>query len=153
MSFCVNCGAKLDDDSHFCDKCGSPVKSAQIQPTITRAVPMQSSNNRLFCPRCHSYNITTQTFQEQKQSVTTGVSSTNLREKRHGFIWWLFVGWWWMIIKGILWVIAFIPMALIRAGRKRKYVGTTKTVNTTVNSIQYRVICTCHSCGNTWQLQ
>ena len=147
MANCPKCGAIINSADKFCTGCGSLVSSEQMQSVARKPVP----SGQLTCPKCHSTNISVQTFQEQKKSVTTGVSSSNIKEKRHGFIWWLFVGWWWSIIKGILWIVAFIPMAIIRAGRRKKYTATTKSVNTTVNQLEYRVVCTCQNCGNIWK--
>lgn len=150
MPYCSKCGTKINEDDNFCTQCGALVSS--VSPQINDIVSVgYNTTNKVFCPKCHSTNVSVQTFQEQRQSVTTGVSKTNLVEKKHGFAWWLFIGCWWSIIKGILWIIAFIPMAIIRAGRRRKYKGTTKTINTTINNIGYKAVCTCHNCGNIWE--
>lgn len=152
MPFCPKCGAQVGDSDRFCNSCGSPITRSQPSSNSNSSVT-RSSAVSLVCPKCGSTNIRSETFQEQDQSVTTGVSKTKLVEKRHGFFWWLLIGWWWMIIKAVLWIVAFIPMALIRAGRRKKYVGTTTTVNTTKNRIQYRIVCTCQDCGHIWKKQ
>ena len=150
MPYCTKCGAKVNEDDRYCTQCGALTLSVSPQIRNVETVDYDTTN-RVFCPKCHSANVSVQTFQEQRQSVTTGVSTTNIVEKKHGCAWWLFVGWWWSIIKGIFWIVAFIPMAIIRAGRRRKYTGTTKTINTTINNIDYKVIYTCHNCGNIWK--
>ena len=148
MPYCVKCGKQLVKDARFCPACGYPVN---VSYPVNRSIQGQPSQRQLVCcPKCGSTDISIQTFQENIQSVTAGGSTVDIREKRHGFFWWIFIGWWWMIIKGILWIVAFIPMAIIRAGRKKKYVGTVQTVTTTKNNIRYRVLCTCQRCGNTW---
>jgi len=150
MPYCTECGAKINEDDKYCTQCGALALYTSPQTKDVGTLSHGSPNINI-CPKCHSTRVSVQTFQEQKQSVTTGVSTTNIVEKKHGCAWWLFIGWWWVIIKGFLWIIAFIPMAIIRAGRRRKYQGITKTVNTTINNIDYKVVCTCHNCGNIWQ--
>lgn len=180
MAFCSNCGSELRDGDKFCEHCGAkayvptyapPIESEPLSPGMSGA-PVQTYTERgmvqpesarapyinaatstgaIRCPKCGSLAVSMQIFQETVQSVTAGTSSVDVREKRHGFFWWLFVGWWWMIIKGILWIVAFIPMAIIRAGRRKKYKGNIKTVNTTKNIIRYKNVCTCQSCGNIWE--
>ena len=150
MPFCPKCGERVNDSDKFCVNCGFVLQQTQ-RPV--RAVEPQKREpiSSIVCPRCQSPYVKMDTFQEQGKSVTTGVSSTVLTEKRHGFFWWFFIGWWWSIIKLFFWIIAFIPMAIIRAGRRKKYVGKTTTVNTTVNNIQYTTVCTCQNCGYVWK--
>ena len=100
----------------------------------------------MFCPNCNSENVKVESVQENLG--TTEISKTKTKEKRHGIIWWLFIGWWWWIIDLILWIILFIPRALLHIGRKKKYVSTTRSQS--VNHIVYKTICTCQNCGNTW---
>ena len=42
------------------------------------------------CPKCGSENVTVQV-----------VNETELKEKKHGFLWWLCVGWYWVPLKWI----------------------------------------------------
>ena len=90
----------------------------------------------MFCPNCKSENVKIESVQENLG--TTEISKTNTKEKRHGIIWWLFIGWWWKIIDLFLWVLLFIPRALIHIGRRKKYVSTTTTQ--TVNHIVYKTV-------------
>lgn len=162
--YCPNCGVKAGSKGVTCPRCGrryfsphcpgcgfSPLESrvtvtrqaaAQVEPVINRAL--------ICCPKCGSTAVSQQTFQETIQSVTTGTSSVNIKERRHGFFWWVFIGWWWMIIKGIFWIYAFIPMLIIRACRRKRQKATVATASTTKNVIQYKVVCTCQNCGNIW---
>lgn len=103
----------------------------------------------MFCPNCKSENVKIESVQENLGS--TEISNTKTKEKGRGIIWWLLIGWEWWIINAILWVLLFIPKALLRIGRKKKYVS--KTTTQTVNHIVYKTICTCQNCGKTWELK
>lgn len=47
MSFCPNCGSKIEDNARFCSYCGQPTSS------ISNVVKSQSENTQpLNCPRC-----------------------------------------------------------------------------------------------------
>jgi len=100
----------------------------------------------MVCPKCGSSNVNIQTFQENKGSITH--TKSKYKEKKHGILWWLFIGWWWWVIDLILWIFLFIPRLLLRLGRKKKYVG--KSTSITVNDISYKNVYTCQDCGNTW---
>ena len=77
----------------------------------------------MVCPKCKSDQVNVQ-----------AVSITKTRH--HGIAWWLFVGWWWWI----LWMIAFIPMLIIRLIRGKR-------VKTKVHSEAV-----CQSCGHRWKV-
>lgn len=101
----------------------------------------------MTCPHCGSTNVTAQTFQENLGAVTT--TKSKYKEKGHGCLWWLLIGWWWWVVDLFLWVFLFIPRALVRIGRKKKYKGRSTSV--TVNNIGYATIYTCQNCGHSWK--
>lgn len=78
------------------------------------------------CPKCGSENVNVQ-----------AVSETSLKVKRKGILYWLFVGWWWLPIK---WLIFTIPAIIIKIFAPKKYKTTTKHVSK----------CVCQSCGHMW---
>ena len=104
----------------------------------------------MICPHCGSSNVAVNTFQENRGSVTTSHTHSRYREKGHGLLWWLFIGWWWWVIDLCLWIVFFIPRLLVKLFRKKKYVGTSTTVSSTVNNVGYKTVCTCQNCGKTW---
>lgn len=80
------------------------------------------------CPKCGSENVTVQM-----------VTETELKEKKHGFIWWLCVGWWWLPIKWL----AFTWLALLaKIFSPKKY----KTVSHT------KKMAVCNNCGKSWKV-
>ncbi len=78
----------------------------------------------MVCPKCGSENVNV-------QAVTT------VSKKKHGIMWWLLVSWWiW-----IFWLLAFIPMAIIKLLKGKKYVSKTHTQ------------AVCQNCGNSWRIK
>ncbi len=106
------------------------------------------------CPKCGSSNVTVNTFQEDRGSVTTVKTRSRYQEKGHGCLWWLLIGWWWWIVDLLLWIFWFFPRLILRLFaapfRKRKYRGTSSSISTTVSNVVYRTICTCQNCGHSW---
>ena len=80
------------------------------------------NQTKLTCPKCGSSNIAF-------QAVTT------IKNKHHGFLWWLFIGFWWVPLK---WLLFFLPALIIKifVGKKVKSVVTSEAV--------------CQNCGNHW---
>lgn len=76
----------------------------------------------MTCPKCKSTNVSVQAV-------------TNVYSKKHGLAWWLLVSWWWWI----LWLLAFIPMLIIRLIRGNKTVSKTHSE------------AVCQNCGNRWR--
>lgn len=80
------------------------------------------------CPKCQSENVSTQV-----------INTVKLKNKHHGLLWWMFVGWYWVPIK---WIVFTVPALLfaIFGSKKQKAVNKQKT------------ICVCQSCGYNWNL-
>lgn len=51
------------------------------------------------CSKCGSENVTVQVVTEQE-----------LKEKKHGILYWLCIGWW---LKPLLWLFLTLPMIII----------------------------------------
>ena len=105
----------------------------------------------MVCPKCNSENVTFQTFQEQAGSTTVTKTKSKYKEKRHGLLWWLCIGWWWWIVDLFMWIFVFPVKLILAATRKKKYKGKSTATSTTRNQISYKTVCTCQSCGHTWK--
>lgn len=106
----------------------------------------------MICPRCGSENVDVQVFQENTGSLTTARTKSKYKEKGHGCLWWIFIGSWWWIFDLCLWIFAFVPRLLIQIFKKKKYKGSSTTVEKTTNNITYRRVCVCKNCGHNWSL-
>ena len=112
------------------------------------------------CKKCGSENVDTQFFREDLGSSTISKSKSSEKSKTkelgHGFLYWLFLGWWIWIFKLVFWIVFFIPMAILRLLRRKKTKtnSTSKetSVETTVNRIEYRTLYTCRDCGYVWKV-
>ncbi len=82
----------------------------------------------MVCPKCNSNNVNTNVINE-----------VTLKNQHHGIIWWLFVGWWWVPIKWIVFTLPALIVALF-GHKKQKAVNKQKTV------------CVCQECGYRWNL-
>lgn len=137
--FCRNCGAQIGDQARFCEHCGASI------------VPAQAPSTAPCCPHCGSHLIDTQVHQENKGGTTVTKTKSVYKEKRHGCLWWLFIGSWWWMVDIMLWIL-FFPFRLIaQLCKKKKYHGKTKSVSTTANHIKYRTVYLCKSCGHHWE--
>lgn len=149
--FCGQCGSQVNEGANFCRNCGakqlSVVRQPQYQP-LRYQTPIARTG--IICPQCGMSNVNVQTVQENLGGRTVSQTKSVYKEKRHGCLWWVFIGSWWWIIDLLLWMFMFIPRALMHIGRRKTYKGTSKTVSTTSNRIVYRTICTCQSCGYSW---
>ena len=78
------------------------------------------------CPVCGSENVNVQI-----------VTETELKDKHHGVVWWLCIGWWWV---PIWWLFFTIPALIIKifAPKKQKLKQRHKTVRV------------CQNCGHKW---
>lgn len=104
----------------------------------------------MTCPKCGNDQVSVQTYQENRGSVTHSKTKSKYKEKGHGFFWWLFIGWWWWIVDLFLWVFLFIPRLLVKIFHRKKYVGKSTTTSATVNTIVYTTVYTCQHCGHSW---
>lgn len=80
------------------------------------------------CPKCGSENCSVQV-----------VTETELKEKKHGIIWWLCVGWWWVPIK---WLVFTLPALIIAIFKPKKYKTKTHT----------KKVAVCNNCGKSWNV-
>lgn len=112
---------------------------------------MGNDSSKMICPKCGSDNVDVQVIQENQGSVTKTYTKSKYKEKGRGCLWWCFVGWWWWIIELFLWIFAFIPMALLRIGRKKKYKGSSTSKEVTSNKIKYQRMFVCKDCGHYWK--
>lgn len=78
------------------------------------------------CPKCGSTNVNVQV-----------VTETQLKDKHHGILWWLIIGWWWIPIKWVLFFFLAL-MAKIFAPKKQKL--KQKQISK----------CVCQNCGHMW---
>ena len=79
------------------------------------------------CPKCGSENVTVQM-----------VTETQLKEKKHGVMWWLLIGWWWIPTK---WIIFTVPALIVKIFAPKKY--ETKTT--------HKNMAICQDCGHSWK--
>lgn len=87
----------------------------------------KEGGNFMKCPRCRSENVTVQVINE-----------VELKNKHHGFFWWLFIGWWWTAFK---WIFLTMPaLIFLIFGHKKQ-----KAVN------HKHKVCVCQNCGHSWK--
>lgn len=79
------------------------------------------------CSKCGSENVTIQITNEVK-----------LKNKHHGIIWWLCVGWWWIPIK---WLFFTFPALIIALFGHKKQKVVNKQIKTAI----------CQNCGYSWK--
>ena len=82
----------------------------------------------MTCPKCGSENVTVQV-----------VTETQLKEKKHGVIWWMCVGWWWVPIK---WLVFTLPALIVAVFKPKNY--KTKSVQ--------KKMAVCNNCGKSWRV-
>ena len=78
------------------------------------------------CPVCGSENVNVQI-----------VTETELKNKHHGVVWWLCIGWWWV---PIWWLFFTIPALIIKIFAPKKQ--NLKQCHNTVR--------VCQTCGHKW---
>ena len=107
----------------------------------------------LTCPTCGSTIIDSNVFQENLGGKT--ITKSKYKEKGHGCLWWLFIGWWWWFVDLFLWIFFFFPRLIIRLlaapFKKKKYKGSETSVAITKNRINYKTVFLCKACGNSWE--
>ena len=107
----------------------------------------------MFCPKCGSTDIETQVYQEMRGSKTVTKTKSKYRQKRHGLLWWCFIGWWWWMVDLCFWIYLFPIRFLIQLFKKKDYTGTSKSTEKTKNKIAYRTVYLCKNCGRHWEDQ
>lgn len=81
----------------------------------------------MVCPKCGSAHVNVQ-----------AVTSSQLKNKHHGCLYWLLIGWWWV---PIWWLCFTIPALIVKIfAPKRQKLKTT-----------HSSMCVCQNCGNTWK--
>lgn len=105
----------------------------------------------MVCPKCGSESIQTQTFQEEQGSKTVTKYRFKARSKKHGFLWWVFIGWWWWMVDLMLWIL-FFPFKFIYSlfFKRKKYDISGRSIARTKNKIKYKTVYVCQDCGNRW---
>ena len=83
----------------------------------------------MTCPKCGSENV-------DVQLVTT----TEEKKKRHSILWWIFVSWWLIPIK---WLVFTLPALISKLFSRKR----TKTV------VHNASVALCKSCGHNWTLK
>lgn len=76
------------------------------------------------CPKCKSENVSV-------QAVTT------TKNKKHGIMYWIFVGWW---LEPVMWIFLTIPWLIIKIFKPSRV--TSRTHSEAV----------CQSCGKRWKI-
>lgn len=76
------------------------------------------------CVKCGSENVTVQAV-------------TAVKSKKHGWIYWLFIGWW---LEPIMWIFLTLPWLFIKIFKPNK-------VKSKINSIAV-----CQNCGKHWKV-
>lgn len=116
---------------------------------------MDENSSKIVCPKCGSCDVDVQVVQENLGGKTKIRTKSKYKEKGHGFIWWLTIGWWWWIVDLFSWILFFVPRLVLRIFaspfKKKKYEEKSKTVSTTRNKIQYKSVFLCKSCGHHWE--
>lgn len=82
----------------------------------------------MICPKCKNSNVNVQVINE-----------TIVKNRHHGIIWWLLIGWWWIPVK---WLFLTIPALIVKifAPKRKKVINKQKTV------------CVCQNCGHKWEI-
>lgn len=81
----------------------------------------------MVCPKCGSTNVQVQLVQD-----------ISIKEKKHGFFWWIIIGWWWIPIK---WLFFTFPALIIKLFGHRKVKVITKNYSMSL----------CQNCGYSWK--
>lgn len=105
----------------------------------------------MFCPKCGSQNVDAQLYQENIGGTTVTKTKSKYRQKGHGCLWWLMIGWWWWIVDLLLWIFVFPIRLIAQLFKKKKYVGQSTSVASTHNQVQYKTVYLCKSCGYHWE--
>ena len=83
----------------------------------------------MTCPKCQSENV-----------IVDVKSETNLKQKHHSIVYWIFIGWW---LQPFLWFFMTLPMLIISIFKPKSYKTTTT----------HRKMAICQSCGHSWEIK
>lgn len=111
---------------------------------------VQTQQSVMVCPQCGSNSISFQMFQENAGTTKVSKTKSKYKQKGHGILWWLFIGWWWWMVDLFLWIFLFPIRAIAALTKKKKYKGKSITIEQTVNQVAYKTMCLCGNCGHTW---
>ena len=78
----------------------------------------------MVCKKCGSSNVTVQAVSE-------------IKKKRKGVLYWLFIGWW---LEMIMWLFLTLPWLIIKIFKPKAYKYKMKTM------------AVCQSCGYSWRV-
>lgn len=81
----------------------------------------------MVCPKCGSDQVNAQM-----------VTETQLRQKHHGILWWICIGWWWLPLK---WLVFTVPALVVKIFAPKKY--QTKAT--------HKSMWVCQNCGHHWE--
>lgn len=81
----------------------------------------------MVCPKCNSNNVNIQAMQDVK-----------IKNKHRGILYWVFVGWWWIPIK---WLVFTLPALIIAIFKPKRQKIVTKNYS----------MCVCQECGYSWK--
>ena len=137
--YCKNCGKEIESQAAFCAYCGMSVASEA------------TNTSGPSCPKCGGTNVDVQVHQENIGGNTITKTKTQYKQKGHGCLWWLCIGWWWWMFDLMLWTFYFPLRFIVQLFKKKKYVGKSTSVSATKNEITYRTVCLCKSCGHHWE--
>ena len=79
----------------------------------------------MTCPKCQSENVNVQ------------VVTVSKLKRKHSWLYWLLVGWWW---EPMLWIFLTLPMLIFKIFRPKKQKIVTKQITK----------CVCQDCAYTW---
>jgi hypothetical protein len=82
----------------------------------------------MICPNCGESFVNVQ-----------AINDFELKNKHHGILWWLVVGWWWLPIK---WICFTLPAIIIKIFKPKKQKIVTHT----------HTVCVCQTCGYRWEI-
>lgn len=85
----------------------------------------------MTCPKCGSENVNVQAVSIVKS------------QDHHGLVWWLCVGWWWMFVKLMGWLIFGLFMLIPKLFSKNKTKVRTKI----------QTVAICQNCGHKWNVR
>lgn len=89
------------------------------------------------CPKCGSSDVVVQAVVEHHV--------VDVR-KRHGFLWWLCIGWWWAPIWFVVkWFFLTVPMIVIKVARNVLGMRPRDISNET------KAKAVCQTCGHVWE--